>query len=163
MLSKTLKANAKKIKWALSSLVLLGIAASIIVWFAPETKHVDKPLPCLNVSSSQACDYALEVADTARTRIKGLSNRDSLPPKTGMLFVFDRPSEQCFWMKDMRFPIDMIWLNERQVITKIESDVQPSTYPNQFCAQETKYVVELNTGEAKHSNLAVGQQLSVVQ
>jgi len=68
-----------------------------------------------------------------------------------MLFVFDRSEEQCFWMKEMRFSLDMIWLDEEKKIIKINRDVSPETYPNQFCTDNTRYVLEFNAGFAdKH-------------
>lgn len=114
---------------------------------------------CLKVqASSTNCDFRLENAATPADRSLGLSGRESLAPKTGMIFTFDSIDDQCMWMKDMLFSIDMIWLNEKKEIVKIENSVAPETYPNSFCA-EAKYVIELSSGDAKSANLIPGRQL----
>ena len=68
----------------------------------------------------------IETVDTNELRALGLSGRESIADDRGMMFVFDRSTtNNCFWMKDMKFSIDMIWLNEaKQVITVVE-DVSP--------------------------------------
>jgi uncharacterized membrane protein (UPF0127 family) len=101
-----------------------------------------------------------EIADSNRERIKGLSDRVSLPENTGLLFVFENPAEQCIWMKDMRFPIDIIWLDENKTIRKIEQNVSPDTFPATFCFENTNYVLELNAGKVESSGLKLGQELS---
>lgn len=60
--------------------------------------------------------YALEIADTAIERAEGLGGRDSLCVACGMLFVFEKPGRYAFWMKDMRFPLDIVWLLGDRVV-----------------------------------------------
>ncbi|MDP3725202.1 MAG: DUF192 domain-containing protein, partial [Nanoarchaeota archaeon] len=65
-------------------------------------------------------EFIAEVADTEEERARGLSGRDSLDEMRGMLFLFDSPAGgpevQSFWMKDMKFPIDIIWVRKGGVI-----------------------------------------------
>lgn len=114
--------------------------------------------PCAGFSPVGQC-YRLERADIDEKRTKGLSDRDSLAEQTGMLFVFDQSQEACIWMKDMRFKIDIIWLDEAKKIIKIGQDVSPDTYPMSFCAKNTKYVIELNSGDAAKLQLEPGTPL----
>ena len=58
----------------------------------------------------------LEVADTDASRTLGLSGRDSLDSGAGMLFTFDAPGIYPFWMKDMKFPLDMVWIDSGKVV-----------------------------------------------
>ncbi len=109
----------------------------------------------------QQC-VALEIADSPKEREHGLSDRRSLADTAGLLFVFDRAGKQCFWMKDMRFSIDMIWLDGDKKILKIERGVSPATYPQTFCPpQPAQYVIEVNDGVADRAGLAVGQRLKL--
>ena len=79
-----------------------------------------------------------------------------------MLFVFAKPSVQCFWMKDMQFPIDIIWLDSTKKVTHIETNVDPMTYPKQYCGDDTtKYVIELRAGEAAAAQIAVARTLNL--
>jgi uncharacterized membrane protein (UPF0127 family) len=91
---------------------------------------------------------------------KGLSGRQSMPESAGLLFVFPKAGEHCFWMKDMHFPIDMIWLDANKKVVTVKADVQPDTYPQSFCpTQPARYVIEVNAGVAKKSRISEGSQL----
>lgn len=151
-------------------LVILAATAAVVLYFNFAQKNNDsqktqtlaiKPTACLKVSAaSGTCDYTLDEVSNAVDRAQGLSGRDGLAPKTGMLFNFEKPAEQCIWMKDMKFNIDIIWLNENKQINRIEESVSPATYPTNYCEKDTKYVVELDSGEAKTTGLKLGQQLN---
>lgn len=105
--------------------------------------------------------YILEVADTDFLRERGLSYRTSLAPQTGMLFVFDVPRIIRFWMKDMNFPIDIIWLDADKKVVRIEHSVSPSTYPSSFGPEiPTQYVIEIPAGEAQNIGLSKGDMVS---
>ena len=75
-----------------------------------------------------------------------------------MLFVYgDASTERCFWMKDMNFAIDMIWLDKDRQIVTIQSNVSPDSYPKSFCPDKpAQYVLEVNSGFAKQSGWLVG-------
>jgi uncharacterized membrane protein (UPF0127 family) len=63
-------------------------------------------------------------------------------------------------MKDMNFPIDMVWVDANQRVVSIESDVPPASYPKTFCPDEAaKYVLEFSAGTAAQQGLSVGQKL----
>ncbi len=104
----------------------------------------------------------LETARTNSALILGLSGRTSMDRARGMLFVFDQPSRQCMWMKDMHFALDMLWLDDQNQIIHIEKNVKPESYPDSYCGPEnSKYVVELNTGIADQAGLHNGQKLEL--
>lgn len=91
---------------------------------------------------------------------KGLSGRESLSQDMGMLFTFENPGKHCFWMKDMQFPIDIIWVNEAKKVISVQENVQPDTYPDSFCPSEpAKYVIEVNSGLSRRAYLSPGSQL----
>ncbi len=102
-------------------------------------------------------DYQLEVVNNGAERALGLSGRQSLAQDSGMLFVFGEVSKRCMWMKDMNFALDILWLDESGRIVAIEENVTPDTYPNSFCHDNSKYVVELNTGDVRNYNISIGQ------
>ena len=97
----------------------------------------------------------LELVDSEAERMAGLSNRATLEENHGMLFKFDKPARKCFWMKDMNFSLDILWFDENKNMVHHEHDVSPATYPDSFCADNTKYVVEINAGTMK--NLGIGE------
>jgi hypothetical protein len=164
MSKKTLKSAKAKTRSALKQpfviCSLLFIVVGVIAWFNLNPKKSDNAEisagTCIQIR--QDC-FGLEVADTDEKRIKGLSGRDSLPDNGGMLFVFDRAEEQCFWTKDMRFNLDIIWIDEQKKIIKIQENISPDTYPGSFCGDNTKYVLEFNRGFASKYGLKAGTTL----
>ena len=103
----------------------------------------------------------LEDATTPWQLERGLSGRYKLPKDTAMIFVFDQPDNQCMWMKQMRFNLDMVWLNQDKEIYKIIKNISPDTYPESFCADNTKYVLELNPGTVDKLGLNIGDLMQL--
>jgi uncharacterized membrane protein (UPF0127 family) len=104
--------------------------------------------------------YTLQVAATPAARELGLGKRMSLADNRGMLFVFSSSQEQCFWMKDMHFPLDMIWVSSTHRVEYVETAVSPTTYPHIFCPDVmAKYVIELNAGQASQAGIRTGKTL----
>lgn len=88
------------------------------------------------------------VANTVDRRTRGLSGSEYLPPGTGMLFVFDSPGIYGFWMFDMQYPIDIIWLDEQFNPVYRVDNISPETYPEIFTPPiPVRYVIETNPGE----------------
>ncbi len=104
--------------------------------------------------------WTVETAEAEASRTRGLSGRETLPPQTGLLFIFDRPAVQTFWMKDMLIPLDIIFFDEQWQIVLVEENLTPASFPKTFGAGVlSKYVLEINAGEAKKSGLQVKNQV----
>lgn len=102
----------------------------------------------------------VDVANTPESRTLGLSGRKSLENDEGMLFVFDQPSKYSFWMKDMNFPIDIIWLDESKKIVHIKKDARPELYPESYAPRgDAKYVLEVVSGFSEKNNLKEGDKV----
>lgn len=104
-------------------------------------------------------EYSLEIANTSIKRVKGLGERDSLCRDCGMLFVFDAPGQRAFWMKDMRFSIDIIWLLGDEVVF-VEHSVSPESQEILKPEVSADGVLEINVGEGK--NLSVGDKVHFI-
>jgi hypothetical protein len=104
------------------------------------------------------------VANTTALRKKGLSKMDSLPFGQGMLFVFDKNAVYGIWMKDMKFAIDILWLDENKKVTDIVTEVPPeegkkdSELTIYNPTHNSKYVLEINAGLVKLNNIHAGDQ-----
>lgn len=105
--------------------------------------------------------YELEAAVTPAAKIKGLGGRARLGENKGMLFIYDQSApNRCIWMKDMRFAIDIVWLDANKKVVHLEHAIPPSSYPADFCAADaSRYIIELNAGEAKRAGIAPGNTL----
>lgn len=104
----------------------------------------------------------LAVADTPQLRQQGLSNHTSLDQDEGMLFVYDQSGAYGFWMKDMDFPIDIVWLTQENDVVGITKEAQPSSYPQTFRPEQpAKKVVETPAGFAETENINLGDRLNL--
>jgi uncharacterized membrane protein (UPF0127 family) len=98
-----------------------------------------------------------EIADTPAKQELGLGNRSTVPDDYGMLFVFPKDSDPGFWMKDMRVPIDMIWMDSTGTIVKVDPSVSPATYPTVYQSPvPVTYVLETRAGYAADHGWTVG-------
>lgn len=106
-------------------------------------------------------EVTVTVADTPDSRERGLSGRNGLAPDEGMLFVFPSDARYGFWMKDMRFPIDILWLSSRSEVIEIRQRVSPLSYPAVFTPRApARYVLELPAGFVEAYNVKIGDSMS---
>lgn len=101
----------------------------------------------------------VDIADTLAKQTLGLSGRNALKDSEGMIFVFDKETIPGFWMKDMNFPIDIIWIDSSNHIVSITKRVLPSSYPKVFTPiVPIKYVLEVSAGFADRNNVKNGDE-----
>jgi uncharacterized membrane protein (UPF0127 family) len=99
------------------------------------------------------------VADTPTLEERGLGGRESLSSGQGMLFIFPTDGEYAFWMKDMRFSIDIVWLSADGSVVYMAQNVSPATYPQTFTPYKpARYVLELPAGWAKEYTVSLGDK-----
>lgn len=104
----------------------------------------------------------VEVADTKSSRELGLSFRKSMRDDEGLLFAFDDPGRYGFWMKDMLFPLDIVWINQNGVVVELQRGLTPESYPRTFInASEASYVLEINKGVAEKFGLYIGSKVKI--
>jgi len=102
-----------------------------------------------------------ELARTESEREKGLGNRSCVRDDQAMLFVFGHSENYDFWMKNMRFPIDIIWVDSHREVTQVTENVSPKTYPKNFTSdQASQYVLEVKAGQAAKLGIISGTKLS---
>lgn len=100
---------------------------------------------------------AVVFADTPEERERGLSGRDTLREGEGMLFVFPEDGRYAFWMKDMRFSIDILWLSSDGEIVHIIERMSPDSYPEHAVSpRPARYVVELPAGYVEAHGIILG-------
>ncbi|TAJ98461.1 MAG: DUF192 domain-containing protein [Candidatus Manganitrophaceae bacterium] len=104
-----------------------------------------------------------EVADTPQARSVGLMFRDSLAPGGGMLFIFQEAHPYLFWMKNCKFPIDIIWLNAQKEVIFISEKTPPckaDPCPNYGpLDKDALYVVEVASGFSEKEKLKLGAKI----
>lgn len=103
----------------------------------------------------------IDVARTLEKRAKGFSGRQNLLNNEGMLFIFDEEGKHGFWMKEMNFPIDIIWIDKECIVASIKENASPQSFPEIFYPERNvKYVLEIKAKRAMELNLIVGDRLN---
>ncbi len=103
-----------------------------------------------------------EVMVKDEDRQMGLMFRPSLAEDHGMLFVFEHLGFHRIWMKNCKFPIDILWLDENKKVVHLAEGVPPcreDQCPDYGPLQRAAYVVELNAGQARRENAVIGSVL----
>ena len=118
------------------------------------------------ITIGQETIYA-KIANTEHKRSMGLSYTDQIPENAGMLFIFDEVSAKNFWMRDMLFDIDIIWLDENKQVVGFFENVKKESYSQKspelskiyHSPENTKYVLEVNAGIIEKLKIKTGDVL----
>ncbi|MBI5044981.1 MAG: DUF192 domain-containing protein [Candidatus Levybacteria bacterium] len=110
--------------------------------------------------------FTLDVADTEKKRENGLSGRATLGEKQGMLFVFDSPATPSFWMKGMKFPLDILFIKDNKIVTIYENipaldEKKTSQAVFYQPTSPVNRVIELKAGSVKKHDIKEGQTVSI--
>lgn len=134
--------------------VLLIILAIFFIW------RRDPQVDDIQYVKIAGQKIKVDLALTSIEQGKGLSGKKELKKDTGMLFVFDHSDNYTFWMKDMNFPIDIIWFDENLNVVFVKKNATPESYPESFSPnQNSKYVLEVYSGFSENNNLKVGEKV----
>lgn len=144
----------------LAAVIIFGIIFAFIN--ARNNPGADSPEDFSKVTSIKINDTAfnVELADNDEERARGLSGRAALANDKGMLFIFDQSLPWGFWMKDMNFPIDIVWIGDDFKIVHIENSVLPETFPESFApVLPARFVLEINAGLMNAYKIEVGDEV----
>jgi uncharacterized membrane protein (UPF0127 family) len=115
--------------------------------------------------SIEGFELSAEIPVTGELMSKGLSVKDQLRENESMLFVFEEPLRHTFWMKDMKFPIDIIWLDSNGKIVHIEEKLMPCPLvlvcPSYAPNADSLYVLETIAGFAQRHNISLGTTIKI--
>jgi len=138
---------------ALALIVSLSIVENYgLNLFEKKNESADKKIIVINNKKLE-----VEVADEPQKQFQGLAGRDSLGKNKGMLFVFPQPTSPGFWMKNMKFSLDLIWIDGHGKIIHISKDISPDTYPQIISSSSpVKYVLEVNGGWTDRNKIKIG-------
>ena len=104
-------------------------------------------------------EFVVEIVDTLELRAQGLSFREALSPNAGMLFVFSESDKHGFWMKDMLFPIDIIWFDDEFVVVDVKENLSPESYPEIFKPRvPARFALEINISSISDNDIVIGKK-----
>ena len=136
--------------------VLLALASLLS---APRAATHPQTIP-LTLPSGKVLQAELMIKD--EDRAMGLMFRPSLPPDRGLLFVFDEVDFHTIWMKNCRFPIDIVWLDEEKRVVHVTEGAPPckaEPCPVYAPMKKAAFVVEINAGQARREKATPGARL----
>jgi hypothetical protein len=110
----------------------------------------------------QNYSFEVELAQNSWQRAKGLMFKEEMDENQGMLFVFPKPGLYNFWMKNVRFPSDLIWIDQEKKIVDLKLQQQPCSASSCSAIEpksKAQYVLELKGGMASKAGMTVGSQL----
>lgn len=145
--------------------VLSAVVGALKGVSAPSTPSTMKRINIISPSGQVKVTISAEVANTPYLRSRGLGGRDSLDENSGMLFVFDKPGKYQFWMKDMKIPLDLIWISGDRIVGIVENvppptGVEGEVLPFYSSAVPIDRVLEVNSGFARRYGIMVGDKLT---
>lgn len=145
--------------------VIALIVALYVFVFARVGVTEQSVLPETELHFSTGQKLIVEVADELDEQIPGLSNRDRLEEGHGMIFVYQDQAERLFWMKDMRFAIDIVWISDGEVVG-IEHRVPPPTdaevTPTIYSSPDSvDLVLEVPAGYMEKQGIGIGAFITI--
>lgn len=101
----------------------------------------------------------VEIADTTPARTRGMMWRTSVPPGTGMLFIFPKEAEQRFWMRNTLVPLDMLFLDRAGSVVGIVAQAEPQSLESRSVGRPSLYVLEVAGGWAEKAGVVPGARV----
>jgi hypothetical protein len=127
---------------ALRSLFVLLLPLLTALATAQDRPQLDLPVVQLQAGMH---NIRAQVARSATERATGLMHRKDMPQHEGMLFIFERPSQQCFWMKNTLLPLSIAFIADDGSIVNIR-EMQPQSLDSHCSDTPVRYVLEMNQG-----------------
>jgi hypothetical protein len=129
-----------------------------------ERNNDNNPKVCFSQEEEDFC-INVELAKTPKEKVRGLMYRESLGENEGMLFMYEKEGYRAFWMRNMNFPLDIIWLDSDRIIIYIHENIPPCT--SEHCplyspsdGKKAQYILEVNAHFSRRNNLSIGQKLT---
>lgn len=167
------KINSSPLRFSLIGIAIVAIIAIALI------VGDSKPKSTTNLQADKSCGayrndghisinghrFTVEIPRDSAAFEKGLGGRPCILPSEAMLFPFNKPGQYRFWMKDMKFPIDILWINSAHKVAAQEIDVQPSTYNSKapFFINDknhpASYVLEMKANLSKQLRIDLGTKV----
>lgn len=148
-------------------LIVYGLLVAVILLFVFLRFRGIDLFPNMGGSNSKVTineqTFDVEVADEDEEKIKGLSDRKSLDKDDGMVFVFDEKGKHGFWMKNVNFPLDLIYISDNKVVDIIKNAEPKAQDATDLIIYEPRedanYVLEINGGLSEEYGFEIGQEV----
>ncbi len=158
MPNKDIKKIKLELKPRTNQLIVAGLLVFILAGALLLLTHANTKNKSIVINGNT---INIELADTEELREKGLSGRQKLESDQGLLLAFKTNGNWKIWMKDMNFPIDIVWINEQGKVVGLKENASPSSFPEIFSAdQPSRYVLELASGSVAKFGIKPGDEVN---
>lgn len=146
---------------------LIIIIAFLSLWSIAQERFLNesdgkKPEKAINLKLGDKTIKAV-VAKTESEKSQGLSGKEKITDGDGMFFPFEKEGQYYFWMQNMNFPIDIIWLDKNYTIVDLTRNLKPDSYPNSVTSQKpAQFILEINTGLIDKYQLKKGDKIEKI-
>ena len=140
-------------------IVLTSPSSPLAPWLSP-VDYDNTTVTAVEDNGTPIQTFSVRVADTEHEKFIGLSETQSLGKNDGMLFVHDTPDTYTYVMRDMSFPIDIIFIDENGTITSIHHAPLPADSPTKYRGQG-QFVLEINYGRTNETGIDVGDRIAI--
>ncbi len=138
---------------------------SLLIFGCTQMNTEPASAPATKATMPDGTSISLELATTPEQIATGLAGRGSLCESCGMLFIFPEPAQRTFWMRGMRFPLDIIFLDSDYTVLNMAENLQPCESGNSCAVYASNgsspYVLEVNAGFARKHNIAGGSSMAI--
>jgi uncharacterized protein len=138
--------------------VLVALTAFFVVQSTPAQEAPQMNLPVAQLQAGMH-NIRAQVAATPEQRATGLMHRKDMPQHEGMLFVFEQPSQQCFWMKNTLLPLSIAFVADDGTVVNID-EMRPQTLESHCSVKPVRYVLEMNEGWFAKRGVKAGFKLT---
>ncbi|MDB5896642.1 MAG: hypothetical protein JWP41_244 [Ramlibacter sp.] len=136
---------------------LIPLAFAFLATAAAAQDQPQTDLPRVKLTAGMHIIDA-QVAATPEQRMTGLMHRKEMPQHEGMLFVFEEPTPQCFWMKNTLLPLAIAFVADNGTIVNID-EMAPQTLDSHCSTKPVRYVLEMNKGWFARKGIKAGAKL----
>ncbi|HEY4489860.1 MAG TPA: DUF192 domain-containing protein [Candidatus Paceibacterota bacterium] len=144
-------------------IAVILIAVAIFYLYSSKTQNTANKLDFSHEALINGYQIKLAFALTEVEKTTGLSFQKELKSDAGLLFFFEKDDYHGIWMKDMNFPIDVIWLDQDFVITDLKTNFLPQSFPEVVHPQrKSRYVLEIRSGSAQNLEMKIGDRLKLI-
>jgi uncharacterized membrane protein (UPF0127 family) len=144
----------ERLKWGVAAM-----AATALLWTTtPRAQTAPQKLPTITLGAGMH-NIRAEVASTPEQHQIGLMFRKEMGPNDGMLFIFDRPGQQCFWMKNTLIPLAVAFIADDGTVVNLD-EMAPQTLESHCSTRPVRHVLEMNAGWFARKGIKPGSKLS---
>ena|SRR3989338_3297452 len=156
----------KNKNYSIGIVVVFFLIGFLLINQSPKSINIENIPENINLVKIAGQDIKVDLALTMSEKEHGLSGRTGLKEDEGLLFIFKQLGNYPFWMKDMNFPIDIIWIDGDLKVIYIKKDARPEFYPETYgpdpSLEDVKYVLEVVSGFSDKNNLQVGDKIEFI-